>query len=50
MVMKTHFKIWALIPEIRKQVCYHEHRRYLGRIPCTGPLACYMCGHRKEER
>lgn len=22
---------------------------YTGRVPCTGPLVCTMCGERKEE-
>lgn len=35
---------FARTAEQRKQWCKHEHTPYRGKIPCTGPLICTMCG------
>lgn len=38
-------KIYALIPEVRLQVCDHPVGfSYTGRVPGTGPRVCYLCG------
>jgi hypothetical protein len=34
----------ALVPDVREQVCLHDHVRWNGRIPMTGLLVCSMCG------
>jgi len=43
-------KVNALVPSVREQECDHPGGfRYLGRVPCTGPQACYLCNTRIEE-
>ena len=37
-------KRYALIPSERNKPCTHEHAPYSGRMPCTGPRVCSMCG------
>jgi hypothetical protein len=40
----------ALDPAERKKICTHELGfRYSGRIPCTGPKVCWMCGAREDD-
>ena len=44
-------KVNALLPEIREQECDHASGLpFTGKIPCTGPQVCLMCGTRKEEK
>ena len=40
----------ALFYEERKRICVHSHAPYRGAIPCTGPLACSMCGMLFDDR
>ena len=41
-------KINALISSDRDKDCTHEMGfRYMGSVPCTGPLVCIMCGATK---
>ena len=43
-------KVNALIPEIREQECHHDCSfAFTGKLPCTGPRICLMCGTRKED-
>ncbi len=43
-------KILALVPSVREQECDHScGYHYTGEIPCTGRLACFMCGSTKPE-
>lgn len=35
----------AAFSEERTKICAHEHVRYRGAIPCTGPIICTMCGY-----
>lgn len=37
-------KRFALLPSEREKPCPHEMVAYIGRIPCTGPRVCRMCG------
>jgi len=46
MIIKKRF---ALYPDVREQECKHTMFSYTGRVPCTGRLACVMCGHTSEE-
>ncbi len=39
-------KIFALVPSEREKECDHRQAAYSGRIPCTGPIICAMCGAR----
>lgn len=40
----------ALDPAEREKECLHELGfQYSGRIPCTGPKVCYMCGTREDD-
>lgn len=38
-----------LIPEEREKLCQHRHMPYSGRMPCTGPRRCSMCGFTEDE-
>lgn len=43
-------KKYALDPKEREKECSHELGfAYSGRIPCTRPHICYMCGTREDE-
>ena len=42
-------KRFALVPSERLKECEHEHMRYRGAIPCTGPRVCSMCGAREDD-
>lgn len=43
-------KIFAADPAVRGQDCDHPSGfPYQGRIPCTGPRVCPLCGTRQEE-
>jgi len=42
-------KRFALVPSERLKECRHEHMRYRGAIPCTGPRVCSMCGAREDD-
>lgn len=37
-------KIFALVPSAREEECDHRHVPFTGRVPCTGPRRCSMCG------
>ena len=43
-------KKYALIPAERKKPCTHTMRAYRGRVPCTGPVVCLMCGQYMGNR
>jgi hypothetical protein len=43
-------KRYALIPEVRLQVCDHPSGfAYSGKVPCTGPRLCYLCGTNEKD-
>lgn len=43
-------KRFHLIPEHRNEPCDHFLAfRYQGRVPCTGPRVCDMCGATEAE-
>jgi len=43
-------KIFALIPSEREKECDHPLGfAYTGKIPCTGPRVCRLCGTRAPE-
>ena len=43
-------KIFALVLSEREKECTHEAGfYYTGKMPCTGPKKCYMCGTREED-
>jgi hypothetical protein len=44
--MKQRFH---LIPSEREKKCLHLHMPYSGRIPCTGPRRCTMCGLTEDQ-
>ena len=38
-------KVYALVPAEREKECDHPAGfAYTGRVPCTGPRVCYLCG------
>ena len=37
-------KKWALSPSERNKICFHVPLHYTGKMPCTGPVMCSMCG------
>jgi hypothetical protein len=39
----------ALFPDVREEVCRHQHFFWTGSMPCTGRLICSMCGYTSEE-
>jgi len=43
------YKRLALFPDVRQQECHHEHFYWHGVMPCTGRLACSMCGYTQQE-
>ncbi len=46
----TWLKKYAANPAERTKVCDHPLGfPYKGRIPCTGPRVCPMCGAHKED-
>jgi len=43
-------KIHALFPEEREKECNHPSGfAYSGKIPCTGPRVCHLCGTREAD-
>ena len=36
-------------PPMPAQECAHDHWRYCGTIPCTGPIICTTCGTRADS-
>ena len=41
-------KIYALIPAEREQECIEHRMRFIGRVPNSGPIQCYLCGSEKR--
>jgi hypothetical protein len=43
-------KVLALVPSVQSETCHHAAGfAYTGRVPCTGPRVCHMCGSRIED-
>ena len=43
-------KIYAAYPPEREKDCNCEGTvAYTGRVPCTGPIKCWMCGKQHDE-
>lgn len=47
--LRKRKKTLALVPSVREQDCPHAHVPYRGRVPCTGPRICSMCGATPQE-
>lgn len=43
-------KIYALFPSERTKECDHPSGfAFRGKMPCTGPRVCHLCGTREED-
>ena len=41
-------KKYALIASEREKICEEHKMRFVGRVPCSGPLQCMLCGSEKR--
>jgi hypothetical protein len=48
--MRTYKKVCAIDRATQLEDCDHPSGfAYRGRMPCTGPQVCYLCGARRED-